>query len=719
LGQAIHSFERIEWLVDPQAKYANPFDPDEIAIDATLSGPGGRTIKLPAFWSRNFTGNTFGFDDHSKATPTGDGEWVVRFCAPATGTWSMQVVIRDRTGERRCEPIQFEVVSRDDTSGASGFVRRSRENSKYLQLDSGQAFFPVGLNIAWGGERGSDSFGQFFERLSTVGGNFARIWMCNPGRMTETREVGVGRLDLSSCAYYDAVLESAAKNGIYCTITFGNYRDLRLRDNWGECIWPRFPYNAANGGPCTRPADFFTDASANKFYKNRLRYVVARYSAFTNVAFWEFWNEQDLSGVDLPVEWIREMATYLKEHDPYQHLVTTSFAHGFHPEVWRLPQIDLAQVHYYGDGEDVTDFTPVIYSAAAQHDALNKPFVVAELGISAMGPDIKYDADGAGTALHDGLWAAMMSGAAGTSWHWWWDNYVEPKNVWQMYRGIAKFSATVDWPRRHFTCMTVPPPIRTSTQPQTLEDVILSGSGAWGHVQDEPIVVPPNGQVLSVLPKYYVGPAKPELHRPLKLVVDLPQATTMSLHVGQVSDFGQIRVAVDDQSVADFPFSALPGMPDPEKPPKRREEPPHYYLADINKDRQVQILAGKHTIEIQNASGDWVTIGRITFAKSKSSRYADVTAIGLEDASSGERILWLHDVKSNWKNDQAGIKPQELADVEVAVPAGSNQKLLIEWWDTRSGEIVRRDTASAENGVVKLLAPPFARDIALRATPAK
>src|SRR5262245_20190092 len=40
-------FQRIEWLVNLAQSYSNPFDPEEIAIQATFRGPGGRTIVLP------------------------------------------------------------------------------------------------------------------------------------------------------------------------------------------------------------------------------------------------------------------------------------------------------------------------------------------------------------------------------------------------------------------------------------------------------------------------------------------------------------------------------------------------------------------------------------------------------------------------------------------------------------------------------------------------
>ncbi|MGE5609276.1 MAG: DUF5060 domain-containing protein, partial [Bacillota bacterium] len=43
-------FERVEWVVKLDREYGNPFDPEEIAVDAKLTSPSGRTMVLPGFW---------------------------------------------------------------------------------------------------------------------------------------------------------------------------------------------------------------------------------------------------------------------------------------------------------------------------------------------------------------------------------------------------------------------------------------------------------------------------------------------------------------------------------------------------------------------------------------------------------------------------------------------------------------------------------------------
>src|SRR5438034_7711990 len=174
-------------------------------------------------------------------------------------------------------------------------------------------------------------------------------------------------------------------------------------------------------------------------FKRRLRYIIARYSAYTNIMCWELFNEQELSRVPVSKEWNAEMARYIKSIDPYQHLISNSA--GLPDSVWRLDEISITQSHLYGTG-DVIDLATPIVSSIRHHERFNKPHLVAEFGISYKGPDTEFDPNGEGTALHNSLWAAAMGGACGTAANWWWDNYVAPKNLWHVYRGIASFAAT-------------------------------------------------------------------------------------------------------------------------------------------------------------------------------------------------------------------------------------------------------------------------------------
>src|SRR5205814_8607438 len=155
---------------------------------------------------------------------------------------------------------------------------------------------------------------------------------------------------------------------------------------------------------------------------------------------------------------------------PYQHLISNSA--GLPDSVWRLDEMSITQSHLYGTG-DVLDLATPIVSSIHHHERFDKPHLVAEFGISYKGPDTEFDPNNTATTLHNSLWAAAMSGACGTAANWWWDNYVARRNLWHVYQGISSLAAMVDWPRRKFQPVQLPPPTWPGDQPETFSDLVL------------------------------------------------------------------------------------------------------------------------------------------------------------------------------------------------------------------------------------------------------
>jgi hypothetical protein len=552
--------------------------------------------------------------------------------------------------------------------------------------------------------------------------------MSHPNVMTETAKAGVGRFDLEACAFYDTVFAQAERHGVYCMVTFNNYRDLRTEDEWGKCQWPNLPHNAANGGPATRPSDFITHPESQRLYRNRLRYIAARWGAFTSVAFWEFWNEQTYTNVEIPPAWTADMARYLKSVDAaHGHLVTTSFGNAPQPEVWDLPEIDLVQQHLYPNDDASGPVSMSAWSHRAVHPG--KPHLVAEFGIASHATDAKFDPKGVGTNLHNGLWAGMMSGSAGGAVVWWWDSYVAPRDLWHAFRGPANFSRAIEWPDRRFEPAYPPAPVRiddAADEPETFADAVLSASGDWGRSHGQTVEVMPNGQAYRTLPRYVYGFKHFRLRTPTTLDVDVPAGGgAVVIRVGMVSDAGILRVLVDGEPKADFPFSALPGSPGHQKTEARKPDPDEprqevVYQATFNKDCEVPLPAGRHTIEIANLGNDWLGLESVMLRRIKSSRYAELAVIAMHDPASGEVIAWFRDPASNYKSDADGAEPRTIPSSRLALPLGSgapDREYALQWWDTRAGKIEGRARAPSTGGVLHVQIPAVRRDVALRAVP--
>jgi hypothetical protein len=234
---------------------------------------------------------------------------------------------------------------------------------------------------------------------------------------------GLGRYYQETANRLDEILKLSEEKGVYIMLTFdyhGVFKDFV--DRWASnAEWRTNPYNAANGGPCENQVDFFTNEDAKKIYKNKLRYIVARWGYSTNIACWEFFNEIDnvMEMVDLPpgdiVSWHREMADYLKKIDPYKHIVTTSVTYREVPALWDIENIEFSQHHNYGSTDNMKK------SILNYVDRFKKPDVVGEFSLGWKGPDKDHPAELYEGEMHNGLWRGMFSPTPILPLPWWWE----------------------------------------------------------------------------------------------------------------------------------------------------------------------------------------------------------------------------------------------------------------------------------------------------------
>ncbi len=672
------TWERVEFEIAVSSIVGNPF---ALAIEGVLTDPSGKKRMIPAFWN----GKRFR----------------LRVALPSPGVWKLTA----RFGSETSAALTLLAVP----SKRPGFVERTPGNRRYFQLSNKAPYFLVGENVCWSGQRGLADYDDWFLGLSKAGGNFARLWM--GFQPLETKATGIGRYDLASAAHFDGVLERAEKHGIRCMLCFMTYGELATGGYFNEGKWPESPYNAKNGGPVPekQPEAFFTEPAARAAYKQRLRYLVARYGAYASLGFWELWNEKDA-----PLEWLAEMAHELKRLDPYQHTRTHSYSTTGPAVVWQLPEFDLTQTHRYGDEGSVPDIAPLIVTDTQAHDIYRKPHLMGEFGISWRGPDTQFDPKNTAINLHNGLWASALSGAAGGAAIWWWDNYVHPKNLYATFTGLAKFAATVAWNLRHFEPLALPAALIPATGTETFRDLTLTPSGGWGDKAIGTTVIGQDGAVSGALPGFFYGPGKPELRAPLVLKVTLPKPAELILRILTVSDKAKLAISLDGQPVASFAFTAAPNAGQDFESTKHFPEYGGIYQALYNKDRKVELPVGTHTIKIENTDGDWVSLGGYTLTGAWSSRFVHLRTVALQDATTAETLLWIQDPESNWKNDRDGKTPQTFSGVRLTVPVPKPGTYTVQWWDTRRGKPLRTERLTATKPALPLALPTFARDIAVK-----
>jgi hypothetical protein len=367
LDQIIHikahenKIERFSTLIldiELNLEYQNPFNPDEIKVDALINAPSQQQLVLPAFY-------------HS------DSLWQLRFTPDEIGAYQYQIRA-DCSGDTSTTQSHYFNVS---SSRHDGFIRLNPQSNYTFLFDSRKLFRGIGENVAW-----TDDYEYYFEKLKETGCNFTRIWMSPWSLCLEWDEYGLGRYNLENAQRLDEVMELAQKYGIYIMLCFEYHGVAQKNEGYfKENKWNENPYNAQNGGPCKSAAEIFSNPEAKQYFKNRLRYIVARYGWSTHIHSWEFWNEVDLTAgrAEDVIAWHAEMAAYLKKIDPYRHLITSSFSSSKYPQLWDVEHLDFSQLHIYNAPDMVYTINKSVLENQKAH---KKPHVIGEYGVDFRSP---------------------------------------------------------------------------------------------------------------------------------------------------------------------------------------------------------------------------------------------------------------------------------------------------------------------------------------------
>ena len=167
-------YSRIEFSIGGVPSCPNPYNPDEADVRVVVRTPKGERLIMPAFYMEPFD---LGPRRRGDVTvdwfyPSGTPGWHVRFTPTGTGAYSFTALATIGTTTLRSRPVQVAVKP----SGRTGFVRVSRRDPRFLELEDGRPFFAVGQNVAF--IKDVHETRGIFGKLAAGGANYVRVWTC-------------------------------------------------------------------------------------------------------------------------------------------------------------------------------------------------------------------------------------------------------------------------------------------------------------------------------------------------------------------------------------------------------------------------------------------------------------------------------------------------------------------------------------------------------------
>ncbi len=701
-ARQVGRFEKLELTVALQATYDNPFDPEQVALDATFAGPKGRQ-EVPGFLYQGYRRQVV--DGLEVLTKEGPPEWRVRFAPSEVGDYSYELRLKDAHGEAKWTGGKFTCVD----SPSKGFIRVDPRDRRRFAYDDGSPFFAIGHNVPTYHTTWRQLPDETLRKMHEAGENFNRWWMYSRSLGIEwCHQVGWYRLDRAW--QLDYALELADRYDMHYMLCLDTHQDYRGKQSW--VAWWLNPYNQAMGGPIAEPREWFTNPEAKQAYRKRLRYMVARWGYDPRVFAWEFGNEfQGWAGYsdEEGRAWHEEMSEYLHQLDPFDHLVSTSFwGSPTHPETWNLPHIDFVQTHSYSNRD--ADQAQIVADLCRQrYENFDKPQLFAEYGIRSGAGTGKRDPTG--VHLHQGNWAALMSMCSSNAMTWWHESYVDPLDLYHCFTGVANFVRGMPLGAAQWRPLQVEQvQWAEANRPEQFTDLRISGgSSGWQKPTVNEFTVTRDGKVSDreQLVSRLQGRGHQDLKNPPTFLVDFPQDSRFGVQVGRVSSGGVLEIYVDDQPALNQE------LPTGENIGKEWRWVERWKLWESVYDQEffVPVSRGKHRIRVDNTGRDWMVV-QFIFEKYLSDRIPPLRVLGMQNDSSA--VFWCQNRADLWYERAAGKAIKPLDPTRFTVAGLTDGAYELEWWDTSVGKPTRTDAVQVTGGKLLVELPRLETDVAAK-----
>ncbi|MCL1934643.1 MAG: DUF5060 domain-containing protein [Candidatus Azobacteroides sp.] len=422
-------YDRTDIEIELKARWNNPYLQEEVALDMLITTPSGENRLLPCYYQSGESGQV--------------SVWKARFTPQEVGKYLLRFRLTESEKILQISKGQTLKVRRSDKTG---FLHT--KDYWTLQFDNGKPFRGIGENICWESRDTDDSkyfnglhekpdiynYEYMLPKFARNGGNFFRTWICHWNLPIDYKGPFNNRRYTPSDEFYNPSASAKMDRLVGLCDSLQLYMMLTLGQGG---------YLEKDGGVAVSAEDFFINPKSKERYKNRLRYIVARWGYSPSIAMWEFFNEvdnvqfgrnHDPIKSEYIVQWHDEMSRYLKTIDPYRHIITTSISHRDIEGLNSIENMDINQKHIYKNTSSIPE---EINRYTAE---FKKPYIIGEFGYEwDWNKNFNDFADEMDTDFKRGLWYGLFSPTPVTPMSWWWE-FFDSRNMVPYFQGVREIS---------------------------------------------------------------------------------------------------------------------------------------------------------------------------------------------------------------------------------------------------------------------------------------
>lgn len=696
-------FQRFELQFQVDGRFENPFDPDQIRVDATVTRPDGSTATVPAFFMQQYEsadGETR-LESNVKYRPPGETSWRLRFTPTQPGEYKIVLTAVQADGQRvSSEPVSFTASAAEHP----GWVTVSKRNPQYFETSAdGKLFYPVGVNIPWTRTAQGKSKpelgrpdGTFEYYFGKAKGNMTatRVWQCHYGWLEWMPQPeapptnswgaygGVTHYNQAVARAFDRVFELGEESNLRIMLVLDDNDEHQRTPatGWPWHAWAANPYNRINGGPCEKADEIFTDPAARAGYKKRLRYIMARWGYSPSLWAINVWNDRT-SPPPFVLPWLKEMHAYTHElADQWRPIIFgTNF--GF-------------------EAQKISDYAQAEESRVYP----GKPSVKQEAYYT-------HDAEYFNDTVRFELWKHLTRGYGGVMV--WPHARVDNHGGWHTFAGPMNFVKDLPlnaYPFKPADVKVVSAVIDGESQQPASRIMAMQTYGDVPHwaarATENRFEVDLSGgsQFMPGLCGRFYGDRKQQWRNDPTFVFTLPADGHFILDVNELSGDEMKLVATNKgQPLFEFPLEGSA-----RRPPTKEQ-----------KFIRIPLKAGEYelNISLQGPGSDWLWIRRMLLSYAEPDAAKLLTAYGM--ASDRHAMLYLRNGTCGELPEKfLQRKPVKLRDVEVEIASLGTGKYDVVLYDVNENREISRQTMSADDGKLRVRIPQIDQHVAVKVVPA-